>query len=30
MLKEFSISLGIIIDKYKVGFLAKKEDKGEE
>ena len=24
MLKEFSISLGIIIDKYKVGFLAKK------
>ena len=30
MLKEFSNSLGIIIDKYKMGFLQKKEDKIEE
>ena len=30
MLKEFSSSLGIIIDKYKIGFLQKKEDKIEE
>ena len=29
MLKEFSKSLGYILDKYKVGFLAKKDEKQE-
>ena len=30
MLKEFSNSLEIILDKYKVGFLSKKEEKNQE
>jgi hypothetical protein len=30
MLKEFSKSLGYILDKYKIGFLNKKEEKNEE
>ena len=29
MLKEFSISLGYILDKYKISFLGKKEEKEE-
>ena len=30
MLKEFSKSLGYILDKYKISFLPKKEEKSEE
>ena len=30
MLKEFSKSLGVILDKYKTSFLPKKEEKEEE
>ena len=30
MLKDFSNSLGIILDKYKVGFLPRKEEKVEK
>ena len=30
MLREFSDSLGAILDKYKVSFLTKKEEKIEE
>ena len=30
MLKEFSNSLGIILDKYKMSFLPKKEEKIEQ
>ena len=30
MLKEFSKEMGYILDKYKVGFLTKKEDRVSE
>ena len=30
MLKEFSKDMGYILDKYKVGFLSKKEDRVSE
>ena len=30
MLKDFSSSLGIILDKYKISFLPKKEEKIED